>query len=130
MAEQEKTRYSSSELKEFEDLLLQKMEVAKKELEIYRNAVSLKDSEGTDDTTGTNFSLDSGAESMQKEELNELAARQSKYVKNLENALVRIKNGTYGVCTKTGKLIPKARLLLVPHTTLSIEGKMMQDKSR
>jgi len=61
-----------------------------------------------------------------RKNLSQLAARQQKYIMNLENALVRIKNGTYGICTVTGKLIPKERLIAVPHTTQSIEAKMMQ----
>ena len=70
--------------------------------------------------------LEDGAETAEKENLSQLAARQLKYITNLENALVRIRNRTYGICTVTGKLIPKDRLIAVPHTTQSIEAKMMQ----
>ena len=61
---------------------------------------------------------------MERESLNQLAARQQKFVINLENALIRIKNGTYGVCVDTGKLISKERLKAVPHTMHSIEAKL------
>lgn len=121
-----KTRYSAEELKEFEELLLKKLEQAKKELDIYKNAISRRYDEGTDNTTGALHSLENGADTAEKESLNQLASRQSKYVKNLENALVRIKNGTYGVCLETGKLIAKERLKAVPHTTVSIEAKLNQ----
>ena len=116
----DKIRYNVTELKDFETLLLDKLEIAKKELEIYREMLSGNGSRRN------NTSMESGAESSQREEVNALAARQKKYISNVENALIRIKNGTYGVCFKSGKLISKARLMAVPTTTQSIEEKMKQ----
>ena len=123
---EEKKRYSKDELKEFEALLLSKLEVAKKELAISKAALTRKDDTGTTSTTGGNFSLESGAETAEKESLNQLAGRQSTYVKNLEYALIRIKNGTYGICATSGDLISKERLMAVPHTTQSIAAKNNQ----
>lgn len=70
--------------------------------------------------------LEDGSETLAKEEASSLALRQKKYVEQLENALKRIENKTYGICRVTGKLIPRERLLAVPHTTQSIEAKMKQ----
>lgn len=126
--EHEKTRYSESELKEFEGILLEKLAAANKELETYKNMLIRKGDGGTSDTTGVYHSLENGAESNQKEEINALAARQKKFILSIENALLRIKNGTYGVCHKSGKLISKARLIAVPTTTQSIEEKLKQYK--
>ncbi len=123
---EEKQYYTKEELKEFEDLLNTNLEKARKELETYRAALSKKNDTGTSATTGGNFSLESGAETAEKEHLNQLASRQSSYIKNVENALIRIKNGTYGVCSVSGKLISKERLRAVPHTTQSIEAKKAQ----
>lgn len=124
---EDKTRYSEEELKEFEKLILEKLEKARAEYRILKETLNRNNDEGTDATSGGNTKvLEDGAETAEKENLSQLAARQQKYIMNLENALVRIKNGTYGICTVTGKLIPKERLLAVPHTTQSIEAKMMQ----
>lgn len=124
---EDKTRYSEEELKEFEKLILEKLEKARAEYRILKETLNRNNDEGTDATSGGNTKvLEDGAETAEKENLSQLAARQQKYILNLENALVRIKNGTYGICTVTGKLIPKERLLAVPHTTQSIEAKMMQ----
>ena len=123
---EEKQFYTREELKEFEDLLLMNLDKAKKELETYRTSISRKNETGTDSTTGSNFSLESGAETAEKEHMNQLASRQSSYIKNLENALIRIKNGSYRVCSVTVKLISKERLRAVPHTTQSIEAKNAQ----
>lgn len=126
-AREDKTRYSEEELKEFEKLILEKLEKARAEYRILKETLNRNNDEGTDATSGGNTKvLEDGAETAEKENLSQLAARQQKYIMNLENALVRIKNGTYGICTVTGKLIPKERLLAVPHTTQSIEAKMMQ----
>jgi RNA polymerase-binding transcription factor DksA len=123
----ERTRYSEEELKEFEALILRKLDKAREEYKILKDTLNRNNDEGTDATSGGNTKvLEDGAETAEKENLSQLAARQQKYISNLENALIRIKNGTYGICSVTGKLIPKERLIAVPHTTQSIEAKMMQ----
>jgi RNA polymerase-binding transcription factor DksA len=124
---EDKTRYSDEELKEFETLILNKLEKSREEFRILKETLNRNNDAGTDATSGGNTKvLEDGAETAEKENLSQLASRQLKYITNLENALVRIKNGTYGICTVTGKLIPKERLIAVPHTTQSIEAKMMQ----
>lgn len=123
MAE-EKMRYSTSELKEFEDLINNKLEKAREELNFIKETLSRNSETGTEDSFNTSKLLEDGADTMEKESLSQLAARQQKFINNLENALVRIKNGTYGVCVDTGKLIPKERLRAVPHTMHSIEAKL------
>jgi len=121
-----KTRYSDEELKEFEDLINKKLAKAKDEFRILKETLNRNNDEGTDATSGGNTKvLEDGAETAEKENLGQQAARQQKFITNLENALVRIKNGTYGICSVTGKLISKERLIAVPHTTQSIEAKMM-----
>lgn len=118
----EKNRYSQEELKEFEIILLNNLAKAEEELKKYKEfIVSYHDT-----NSQTRLSEDDSSESEEKETLIQLAARQSKHIGYLQNALIRIKNGTYGVCTQTGKLISKERLRLVPHTTLSIEAKQQQ----
>lgn len=124
---QDKTRYSDEELKEFQVLINRKLEKAREEYKILKETLNRNNDEGTDATSGGNTKvLEDGAETAEKENLSQLAARQQKYITNLENALVRIKNGTYGICSVTGKLISKERLIAVPHTTQSIEAKLMQ----
>jgi RNA polymerase-binding transcription factor DksA len=124
---EDKTRYSDEELKEFETLINKKLNKAREEFRILKDTLNRANDEGTDSTSGGNTKvLEDGAETAEKENLSQLAARQLKYITNLENALVRIKNGTYGICSVTGKLISKERLIAVPHTTQSIEAKMMK----
>jgi DnaK suppressor protein len=124
MSTEEKTSYSREELKEFEDLILQKLAVAKGELTSLKESLSKRNDSGTDNTASTSKLLEDGADTLERESLSQLAARQQKFIINLENALVRIKNGTYGVCVDTGKLIAKERLKAVPHTMHSIEAKL------
>jgi RNA polymerase-binding protein DksA len=128
MSDSEKTRYSSAELKEFEELINSKLEAARGELHYIKETLSKNNSSDTDSTYGNVKTLEDGADTAEKENLNQLAARQRKFIQNLENALVRIKNGTYGICVDTGKLISKERLRAVPHTMHSIEAKLKQSK--
>ncbi len=125
----EKVKYSEEELEEFKELINGKLEKAKKELELLIDAFSHKDGNTTDDTSPTFKLMEDGAEVSSKEEIGQLAARQKKFIQNLENALLRIKNGTYGICRVTGKLIPKERLRAVPHATLSMEAKTSQNRT-
>lgn len=119
-------RYSDEDLKEFEGLILEKLEQARQDLDQLRRSLSHEDDNSTDDTSPTFKMMEDGSETMSREETAQLAARQEKFIHNLENALMRIKNKTYGVCRDSGKLIAKERLRLVPHATLSIEAKNRQ----
>jgi DnaK suppressor protein len=124
--ENEKTRYSESDLQEFRGILLDKLRSAKEELNALATSLSSPNANGTDDTAGTYKTLEDGSATLEKEQINQLAARQKKFIEQLEAALVRIENKTYGICRETGKLIPKERLRAVPHTTLSMEAKLRQ----
>jgi DnaK suppressor protein len=122
----ERARYKESELKEFKDLLLHKLDDARKELTNLQSAILNANEHGTDDTASTFKVLEDGSDTLAKEEASQLAQRQRKFIEQLENALMRIENKTYGICRVTGKLIPKERLRAVPHTTQSMEAKLQQ----
>jgi len=124
MNQEGKTAYSPEELRDFEDIILKKVAIAKEELMSLKETLSKKNDSGTDFTASTSKLLEDGADTLERESMNQLAARQQKFIINLENALIRIKNGTYGVCVDTGKLISKERLRAVPHTMHSIEAKL------
>ena len=121
-----KERYTDAELKEFKEIILKKIETAKEDLALIRSAYMNDSNNGTDDTSPTFKAFEEGSETMSKESNVQLAIRQEKFIRDLQNALLRIENKTYGVCRVTGKLIQKERLKLVPHATLSIEAKRMQ----
>lgn len=119
-------RYSAKDLAEFKELILAKKERAEKDYESLVSTYKNGSNNGTDDTSSTFKPNESGAATMSKETNVKLALRQEKFIRDLKNALIRIENGTYGVCRVTGKLIGKERLKLVPHATLSIEAKNKQ----
>lgn len=120
MAE-EKTRYNDAELEEFRILIEQKLASARADYDMLRTATSNEND--TEDSSPTFKVMEEGATTLSREEYGSLALRQAKFIRNLEMALVRIKNKTYGVCKTTGKLIPRERLLRVPHATECIEAK-------
>lgn len=126
MADSEKTRYSDSELQEFREIINAKLVEAKEDLDLLNSTMSLRDNNGTDDTSPTFKLIEDGSDVLSREETSQLAARQEKFIKHLNDAMVRIENKTYGICRQTGKLISKERLRIVPHATLSIEAKNMQ----
>jgi len=126
MENSNKTRYSDSELQEFKELIQDKLRMAKEELNSLTTSLSNPNANGTEDTSGAYKTLEDGSATMEKEQINQLAARQKKFIDNLENALVRIENKTYGICRETGILIQKERLRAVPHATLSMEAKLKQ----
>jgi len=128
VSQEEKTRYSSEELQEFETLITEKLEKAYTELNYIKETLSRSNDSGIDKTASSLKMLEDGADTAEKESLSQLAGRQQKFIIQLENALIRIKNGTYGICVDSGKLISKARLKAVPHTMHSIEAKLRQNK--
>ena len=118
-----RNQFSDKELKEFKDLILVKMENAKKNFDFLKNILSLRDDNGTNDTSPSFKVLEDGGDILSKEESSQLAIREQKYIQHLYNALIRIENKTYGICRISGKLIAKERLKIVPHATMSIQAK-------
>lgn len=123
-----KSAYSDEELQEFKQIILTKIEEAKRDLELLTEAFSNDSGQDINDTSPTFKILEEGSQVRSKEENSNLALRQTKFIASLENALVRIENKTYGICRATGKLIPKERLRVVPHATLCIDAKNKQKK--
>lgn len=124
----EKTRYTDDELQEFKEIILKKLEKARRDYELLRADVT--NSEGNDvaDTSPTFKALEEGAGTLGKEDNARLANRQLDFIKHLQGALIRIENKTYGICRVTGKLIPKERLRAVPHATTSVDGKAVANR--
>ncbi len=123
MNPEEKKRYAEDELQEFKTIIDTKLEVSRKELVYVKETLSRKNDSGTDNT-GAATKLMEDVDTSEREQLSQSAARLQKFITQLENALLRIRNGTYGVCVDTGKLIPKERLRAVPHTQQTIEAKL------
>ncbi len=121
-------RYSDADLQEFKELILEKLEAARKEVTYLQGLITRKGESGTDDTESKFMSVEDGSGTMEREQLSQLASRQIQYIDHLEKALMRIENKTYGICRVTGKLIDKKRLRAVPHATLSIEAKQARSK--
>ena len=121
-------RYSTSDLSEFKTLIEAKITSSEKDLKRLRDSVTHTGDNGTNDTYSSFKAFEEGSETLSKESNTILAERQEKFIRDLRNALIRIENKTYGICRVTRKLIQKERLKLVPHATLSIEAKQMQNK--
>ncbi len=124
--EKKKTRYSDEELEEFREIILRKLNNAKEDLVLLTEAYSNQSDHDINDTSPTFKVLEEGQQVLSKEENSRLAARQERFISNLENALIRIDNKSYGICRATGNLISKERLRAVPHATLSIDAKNKQ----
>lgn len=125
---EEKNRYSDEELEEFRQIIEKKLQDARKDLDLLKSSLDHSDDHGTNDTSPTFKMIEDGSDTLSREETAQLASRQEKFIKHLEDALIRIENKTYGICRVTGKKIQKERLKLVPHATLSIEAKEEMDK--
>jgi len=127
MSKNSKNKYSDKELEGFRKIINVKIEKAQNDLDLIKSAYMNDSTNGTEDTSPTFKSVEEGSETMSKEANTQLALRQEKFIRDLKNSLVRIENKTYGVCRVTGKLINKKRLNIVPHATLSIEAKNIQN---
>ena len=121
-----KNIYTNKELKEFKQIIVEKIATAEEDLSLLKSAYANDADNGTEDTAPTFKAFEEGSTTLSKEENMKLAIRQEKFINNLKNALIRIANKSYGICRISGKLISKERLKLVPHATLSIEAKKLQ----
>ncbi|RLD43753.1 MAG: TraR/DksA family transcriptional regulator [Bacteroidetes bacterium] len=125
-----RTTYTDKELEEFKQIIEEKLAKAYEDVKLLTEAYTNHSEHGTNDTSPTFKVLEEGQQVLSKEENSRLAARQTRFINNLENALIRIENKTYGICRVTGKLISKERLRAVPHATLSIDAKLKQSKPK
>ena len=125
-----RTTYTDKELEEFKQIIEEKLAKAHEDVKLLTEAYTNHSEHGTNDTSPTFKVLEEGQQVLSKEENSRLAARQTRFINNLENALIRIENKTYGICRVTGKLISKERLRAVPHATLSIDAKLKQSKPK
>ena len=114
----EKLRYSDEELQEFKNIINEKLRLARRDFNSMMQQLMNADGNGVEDTSPTYKALEEGSASQSKEE----------FIQGLEAALVRIENKTYGIDRITGQLIPKERLRIVPHATLSVESKNARKK--
>lgn len=124
----EKLRYSDEELQEFKNIINEKLRLARRDFNSMMQQLMNADGNGVEDTSPTYKALEEGSTSQSKEEIAQMANRQQKFIQGLEAALVRIENKTYGIDRITGQLIPKERLRIVPHATLSVESKNVRKK--
>ena len=124
----EKTRYSDEELEEFREIINSKLALARRDYSQMMRSLMNADGNDVDDTSPTYKVLEEGSTKQSKEEMMQLASRQQKFIQGLEAALVRIENKTYGIDRITGELIPKERLRIVPHATLSVASKNARKK--
>lgn len=124
----EKLRYSDEELQEFKNIINEKLRLARRDFNSMMQQLMNADGNGVEDTSPTYKALEEGSASQSKEEIAQMANRQQKFIQGLEAALVRIENKTYGIDSITGQLIPKERLRIVPHATLSVESKNARKK--
>ena len=116
--------YNDEELEYFRQIIIKKREEAEQDLEMLHS--SLRDSmeNNTDDSAYSFHMADAGSDAQEREKTYMLYNRTRKFIKYLDEALVRIDNKTYGICKVTGKQISKGRLEAVPHTQISIEAKL------
>jgi DnaK suppressor protein len=128
MKGQVKQRYSMEERKEFRKLILEKLKKAKKDLSIFKESFYNDQNNGTDDTYPTFKAFEEGSGTLSREQNAQIVEHLQKIIKSLNSALIRVENQDYGICRITNKLIPKERLMALPHTTLSIEGKRLVEK--
>lgn len=130
MSDKNFIRYSDDDLEEFKQLIIGKLEKAYQDLKVLTETFSNTANNDTMDTSPTFKTLEEGHHVLNKEENSQMAQRVQKYIQNLEAALIRIENKSYGICRETGVLIPKERLRAVPHATLSYDAKMSQNKKK
>ena len=131
MSSEKTTPFSDKDLEYFRSLILDKKKEAQNEIEKLRGEVAQDNSGELDNDSSYSYHIaDSASVSTGRENTYIMIDRQQKLISYLDRALLRIDNKTYGVCRVTGKPIPKERLEAIPHTDLSVEGKMQEQAGR
>ena len=132
-----KTRYTKAELKHFRDIILQERKAIFESAKANMDALVDKDGEYKgDNLTYSSHMAEQGTDEMEREKNYLFVQRDEKYLGYLQDALMRIDQGTYGICVdcrdepknlcRTCPLIVKERLELVPITQHCIECKNLR----
>ncbi len=134
--------YSKKDLEEFKVVILQKREEIIEQIQILKDQM-MDPSTGQYVNENSPYSLhmaEQGTDAQEREKLYLWAQRENKFLGYLEDSLVRIENGTYGICIEcidepqnlcpTCPLIPKERLMAVPHTQHCLQVKTKMQKTK
>lgn len=116
--------YSDEELEYFKQIIIKKRDEAEKEINVLQTTLRESMENSSDESAYSFHMADAGTDAQEREKTYMLFNRTKKFLRYLDDALVRIENKTYGVCKVTGKKIAKGRLEAVPHTQLSIDAKL------
>jgi RNA polymerase-binding protein DksA len=116
--------YSDEELEYFRGIIVQKQEEAERDLQLLQQSLRESTENASDESAYSFHMADAGSDAQEREKTYMLFNRTKKFLKYLDDALVRVDNKTYGVCKVTGAKISKGRLEAVPHTQISIEAKL------
>lgn len=121
-----------TELEKFEKLLLAKKKALLKEMGVLMDShisSTIKDSTG--DLSSYSYHMaDQGTDAMERELAFMFASKSGRLVYHIDEALRRIKDGSFGKCASCGKQISKPRLSAVPHAQLCIECKSTEEEKR
>ncbi len=118
---------TKKDLKKFEHLLLEQRERIVRSLEGFQNHTTLEEvvdprEEGAD-------LADVGSDAAEQETAVTLASFDAAQLQAIDEALQRIKAGTYGVCEICNKEIPKKRLEIVPYARYCVQCQSEMEKS-
>lgn len=120
--------YTDEELEYFRQIIVNKRIEAEQDLQMLQTSLKESTENASDESAYSFHMADAGSDAQEREKTYMLFNRTKKFIKYLDDAIVRINNKTYGVCKVTGKKISKGRLEAVPHTQISIEAKLKQYK--
>jgi DnaK suppressor protein len=123
--EQNKPLFSAAELKRFREIILHKRANALEELNyLESNLREMRDADSGDVSSTMHHMADVASDAQGIAMTYRLIERTRAFISQLDRALERIENGTYGTCRVTGKPIEKERLEFAPHTRYSMEAKL------
>lgn len=117
-------RYTPDELKTFKGIIIEKKKETIEELDTLKESMmDVTTGEYVSESSTYSLHMEQGTDAMEREKTFLFASRGSKFVNQLDDALVRIEEGSYGLCKVCQLLIPKERLIAVPTATTCAEYK-------
>tara|TARA_B100002049_G_scaffold164724_1_gene123548 strand:- start:505 stop:897 length:393 start_codon:yes stop_codon:yes gene_type:complete len=119
-------KYSKTKLKAFKNSIEKRMEEIANDMDDLHEGILDNGSSGGGLSQESVYSVhmaDAGTDSFEQEKNYNLMSRESDYYKNLEIALERIDDGTFGMCNICEDLIPEERMMEVPNATKCVKCK-------
>lgn len=122
-------KFNKTTLKKFKEVLLDERNRIVEDFDYQKSELNKTITDGSGELSSATYHMaDVGTDMAEREKTSLFAHRQAKYLSDVDEALARVNDGTYGVCVICGELIEEGRLVAAPIAKHHVSCKETQNQ--